>query len=103
MHLFKDMMVRSGVKELPEITLSRFRKGLNPYIQGKLLCYYHTDLDTTFNMALEIEKHHLPRNKAHSCHTRKAVLGPPPPLGKPLLIGLLLGTRRMLPLRLWLY
>ncbi|KAK8968408.1 hypothetical protein KSP40_PGU000784 [Platanthera guangdongensis] len=69
MQLFKDLTVRSGVKESPEVTLSRFRSGLRPYVQGKLLRYGHTDLYTTFCTTLEIEKHQIPRSKVPSCQT----------------------------------
>ncbi|KAK8966984.1 hypothetical protein KSP40_PGU015533 [Platanthera guangdongensis] len=78
MSLLKDMMVRCGMNEVPELTLSRFRKGLNPYIQGKSLIYGHTDLNATFNVALDIEKHNVHKNKTSSFQKRKFVLGPPP-------------------------
>ncbi|KAK8921340.1 hypothetical protein KSP39_PZI020136 [Platanthera zijinensis] len=60
----KDRLVRCNLREIPEVTLSRFRKGLQPDIQRKLLRYGHTDLNTTFNADLDIEKHLA--SKAHS-------------------------------------
>ncbi|KAK8949134.1 hypothetical protein KSP39_PZI005042 [Platanthera zijinensis] len=81
MSLLKDMMVRCDVREMPEITLSRFRKGLNPDIQGKLLRYGHTDLSTTYNAALDIEKHNTFKSKSRSYQKDKgkSILGQPPP------------------------
>ncbi|KAK8947266.1 hypothetical protein KSP39_PZI006860 [Platanthera zijinensis] len=78
MSLLKDMMVRCDVNEMPEVTLSRFRKGLNPDIQGKLLRYGHTDLHVTFNAALDIEKHNALKGKSRPFQKGKSILGPPP-------------------------
>ncbi|KAK8938735.1 hypothetical protein KSP39_PZI011547 [Platanthera zijinensis] len=74
----KDMLVRCDVREMPEVTLSRFRKGLNPDIQGKLLRYGHTDLNTTFNAALDIEKHNAYKAKGRNFQKGKSLLGPHP-------------------------
>jgi len=79
MSCLKDMLVRCDVRERPEVTLSRFRKGLNADIQGKLLRYGHTDLNATFNTALDIEKHNAFKSKSRSLQKGKSILGAPPP------------------------
>ncbi|KAK8948901.1 hypothetical protein KSP39_PZI005978 [Platanthera zijinensis] len=74
----KDMMVHCDIREMPEVTLSRFRKGLNMDIQGKLLRYGHTDLNTTFNATLDIEKHNAYKSKGRAFQKGKSILAPPP-------------------------
>jgi len=76
MSKLKDMLVRCDVKEMPEVTLSRFRKGLDPDIQRKLLRYGHTDLNTTFNAALDIEKSIALKSKARYFQRGKSAPGP---------------------------
>ncbi|KAK8940525.1 hypothetical protein KSP39_PZI010475 [Platanthera zijinensis] len=52
-----ELMIRCEIQEMPELTVSRFRKGLRPEIQTQIRRYDHLDLDSAMNAALDIEKH----------------------------------------------